>query len=273
MFVLSMLLSAGTSGLIASHRQRSPVIWMALGFVIGPIAVAVILWLPSHVIRAAPALLAPARSIVEEINGLEEMRQRGLITDAEFQQGKVQILAWPIDTPIPHALTPQRIWADGRRTWASYQPATREALIDLARRHDLELRWRDDVPFEVVATFAVQPGLSVEFSLGLEKGMIHCWGDGWSLGAEALNLPTTGVPGELGHALSALIGGTGRVVIRTGAGSAAPFWVSLQTMREGSWQTVRRRGGIPAWPVWRRSILINTDVRIQAPADSPPTHT
>jgi hypothetical protein len=268
MLVVTMLLSAGISGIVASGKDRSPVFWLALGLVTGPIAVAVILWLPSHAMRTARASLTPSRSIVDEINGLEEMRQRGLITDDEFRQGKVQILAWPIDAPIPPALTPQRVWADGRRTWASYQAATRDALIDLARRHELELRWRDDVPFEVVATFAVQPGLSVEFSLGLEKGMIHCWGDGWSLGAEGLNLPTTGLPRDLEDALDALIEGKGRIVIRTAEGSASPFRVSLQIRRGGKWQTVSRRSGLPAVPVWRRRILMNTDPESRASAKS-----
>lgn len=261
MLVVSMLLSAGISTLVALYKERPPVFWLAMGLVTGPIAVAIILWLPSRAPGPAPASLPTPRSIVEEIAGLEEMRQRGLISDDEFQQGKVQILAWPIASPIPPALGPQRVWADNRRTWASYQPATRAALDDLARRHHLELHWRVDVPFELVATCAVQPGLSFELSLGLEKGMIHCWGEGWSLDAEALDLPTTGLPRDLQDGLDALIEGTGRIMIRTAAGSASPFRISLQVCRSGRWRTVRRRKGIPGIPIWRHSIIVNTDVR------------
>ncbi|MET0270098.1 MAG: SHOCT domain-containing protein, partial [Sphingomonas sp.] len=182
LLVLSLLASAGLCGMIASHKERRPLFWLGAGRVAGPLAVAILLLLPSRALGAAQLSLPRSRSIVEEINGLEEMRQRGLISDDEFRSGKAQLLAWPLSSEIPAALTPQRIWADGRRTWASYQPATRAALGDLARRYGLELCWRDDVPFEIAATYPVQPGLSFAFSLGLEKGSIHCWGDGWDLG-------------------------------------------------------------------------------------------
>ena len=68
----------------------------------------------------APTPPVPTRSIVAEVHALAEMRKRELIADDEFVQGKVQILAWPVSSPIQPALTPQRVWADGRRTWAGY---------------------------------------------------------------------------------------------------------------------------------------------------------
>jgi hypothetical protein len=34
------------------------------------------------------------------------------------------------------------------------------------------------LPFEVVATYPVQLGLSLAFTLALEKDAIHCWGEG-----------------------------------------------------------------------------------------------
>ena len=262
--VLSMLISAGLSGMIASHKERRPAFWLSIGLVTGPIAVAIILWLPSRVAGPLPPPFPKPRSIVDEINGLEEMRQRGIISDDEFQQGKVQVLAWPTSSPIPAALTPQRVWADGRRTWASYQPATRTALTDLARRHQLELRWRDDIPLELVATYPVQPGLSLAFSLGLDKGTIRCWGDGWDLGAADLYRPDKGLPRDLDYALDALIEGDGRIVTCTPMGAASPFWTALQVKQEDHWNTVRRQTGLPWPPLWRRTAIINTAARARS---------
>ena len=91
--VLSMLISAGLSGKIASQKERRPAFWLSMGLVTGPIAVAIILWLPSRVARPSPTSPVGPRSIGNEINGLEEMRQRGSISDDEFQPGKVQVLA------------------------------------------------------------------------------------------------------------------------------------------------------------------------------------
>ena len=186
--------------------------------------------------------------------------QRGIITDADLHQGKVQILAWPVSSPIPPALTPQRVWAGGRRTWASYQPATHAAFAEFARRHRLHLRWRDDVPLELGCIFPVQPGLSLEFSLGLEKGMIHCWGEGWGLPATDLHNPDNGLPGALEEALDALVEGSGRLLIRTVRGASAPFWVSLQVCRVGRWRTVRHRTGLPFPPLWVCRRIANTDI-------------
>jgi hypothetical protein len=50
-------------------------------------------------------------------------------------------------------------------------------LTTLAYRCQLKLRWRDDVPLELVATYPAQAGLSLELSLGLDKGMVHCWAE------------------------------------------------------------------------------------------------
>lgn len=272
--IVMLLVSAGINGMVASHRQRSAVFWLALGLVAGPAAVVLLILLPSRGVDetlrrngAARGASVPARSIAEEINTLDEMRQRGIISEDEFRQGKVQVLAWPIASSIPPALTPQQVWADGRRTWASYQPATRAALIDLARRHDLELRWRDDVPLELVATFPIQPGLSVEFSLGLEKGAIYCWGPDWDMGSTELHRPDIGLPTSIGATLDALIEGTGRIVTRTAIGAVAPFSVSFQMMRKGRWRTLRRRLRVPSAPLWRTDIIRNTDVR--SPTTSP----
>jgi hypothetical protein len=268
MLVLSMLLSAGVGGVTAFLKGRSPALWISLGLCIGPIAVALVLCLsdkkggkPSTRPALAPSSPVPMRSIVDEIQALAEMRERGLITDDEFAQGKVQILAWPISSSIPPALTPERVWADGRRTWASYQPTTRASIEAFARRHALDLSWRSDVPLEVPCTFRVQPGLSFELSLALEKGMIHCWGEGWDLNPSELRRPEQGLPPDLKAALDALVRGTGRIVIRQAVRAPSPFWVALQTRTDGKWRTVRRVGGIPVPPVWRRRIIANTDVR------------
>ena len=257
---LSMLCSAVLSGAIATFKERSTIVWTGLSLVAGPIAVALILCLPSRKIKPAQGSGHPPRSIVDEIDALDNMRQRGIITDAEFHQGKVQVLAWPVSSPIPPALTPQRVWADGRRTWASYQPATRAAFAEFARRHRLHLRWRDDVPLEVVCTFPVQPGLSLEVSLGLEKGTIHCWGEGWDLPAADLHHPDSGLPGDLEEALDALVEGWGRVLIRTAYKASTPFWVSLQVCRDGRWRTIRRRTGLPFPPLWVCRSIANTDI-------------
>ena len=252
---LAMVISAILSGIIAAAKERTVSLWAVLGLLTGPIAVTIVLYLPTS--KPGPPA-APVRSIAQEIDSLDEMRQRGIISDDEFAQGKAQVLAWPITSPIPPALTPQRVWADGRRTWASYQPATRAACVAFARRHKLELIWRDDVPAEVVATYPVQMRLSLEFTLALEKGEIHCWGTGWKLRGIRLYRPDTGLPGALEEALDALIEGSGRVLIRTALGAPAPFWIALQVRRDRRWRTVLRQGGIPVLPFWRCAKITNT---------------
>lgn len=253
----SALLSACISGTIAEYRKRSPYVWAGLGLIAGPIAVAIILYFPSRRPDKAPVAPAPVRSLVDEIDALDDMLRRGMITEDEFTQGKAQLLAWPLSSPVPPALSPQRVWADGRRTWASYQPATQAVFADLGRRHGLEVRWRDDVPFEVVCTYPVQPRLSLEFTLALEKGTIHCWGEGWELEGADIGRPDKGMPGDLDQGLDALIEGSGRVLIRTAHGAGAPFWVALQVFRDDRWRSIRRRAGLPWPPVWRRRLLVN----------------
>jgi hypothetical protein len=129
LLVVSMLISAGVGGVIASFKGRSPALWMSLGLCTGPIAVALVLCLSNRKEgklskQPAPTPPVPPRSIVEEIHGLAEMRERGIINDNEFAQGKVQILAWPVSSPIPPTLTPQRVWADGRRMRVSPKART-----------------------------------------------------------------------------------------------------------------------------------------------------
>ena len=85
-----LLASAAVSGVIASARGRSPAIWTCLGLVTGPIAVIVVWSLRSHAVPRPPP--EPPYSIVREINGLQEMRERGLLTDAEFEAAKAQVL-------------------------------------------------------------------------------------------------------------------------------------------------------------------------------------
>jgi hypothetical protein len=261
MITIYMLSGTVLSALIAAARDRSVILWAVLGIIAGPIAVAIVMWLPSR--RPVPVSPYPpnaVRSLADEIEALDNLRQRGMISEAEYEQGKAQILAWPVSSPIPLALSPQRVIADGRRTWASYQQATRTAFSDLARRHRLQLRWLDDVPYEVAATYPVQPGLSLEFTLALEKGMIHLWGDGWNLDGVEIGPPEAGLPHGLDAVLDALIDGTGRVVIRTSRGSSTPFSVSLQMTSEGRWRTVSRRGSLPWPPLWRRRIMMNNVV-------------
>jgi hypothetical protein len=262
LLVFSMLISAGISGAAASFKQRSPALWLSLGLFTGPIAVALILLLPSRKTQqeVLPAG-TPRRSIAEEIHALEEMRERGIITDDEFTQGKVQTLAWPVSSPIPAALTPHRVWADGRRTWASYQPATRAAFVEFACRHALNLAWRTDLPLELACTFPIQPGLSLEFTLGLDKGMIHFFGEGWDLDAIELSRPEQGLPVDLELVLNALVEGSGRVVILRAYDAPSPFWVSLQRQEARRWRTILRRRGMPVPPVWRRTVVSNEDAR------------
>lgn len=258
MIAIYMLSGTVLAAAIAAVRDRSVIFWAVCGIIGGPIAVAIIMWLPSRRPPTVPVYPPHAvRSLADEIEALDNQRQRGMISDAEFVQGKVQILAWPVTSPIPPALSPQRVIADGRRTWASYQPATRAAFADLARRHHLVVRWRDDVPFEVVATYHVQAGLSLEFTLALEKGTIHCWGDGWELEGADVGRPDKGIPDDLDLALNALIEGTGRILIRTAHGAPKPFWTALQVFRDGRWRTIRRRAGLPWPPVWRQRLIVN----------------
>lgn len=261
MITIYMLSGTVLSALIAAARDRSVILWAVLGIIAGPIAVAIVMWLPSR--RPVPVSPYPpqaVRSLADEIEALDNLRQRGMISEAEYEQGKAQILAWPVSSLIPLALSPQRVIADGRRTWASYQLATRTAFLDLARRHRLELRWRNDVPYEMAATFPVQPGLSLEFTLALEKGMIYLWGDGWNLDGVEIGPPQAGLPRGFDAMLDALIDGTARIVTRTSRGSPTPFSVSLQMTSEGRWQTVSRRGSLPWPPLWRRRIMANNAV-------------
>lgn len=144
-----------------------------------------------------------------------------------------------------------------RSLWTSYQPATRTAFSALAQRHGLKMRWRDDVPFELVCTYPVQPCLLLEFTLALEKGAIHCWGEGWALDGIAIGRPDEGMPRDLNQALDALIDGADRVLIRTALGATTPFWVSLQVFKDDRWRTVRRQVGLPWPPVWQRCHLMN----------------
>lgn len=266
--ILSMLLSAGAGGVIALLKGRSPALWICLGLCTGPIAVALVLCLPDRKganpsEQSVPIPPVPPRSIVDEIQALAEMRERGLITNDEFAQGKVQILAWPISSPVPPPLTPERVWADGRRTWASFQPAFRTSLEAFARRHGLDPSWRSDVPLELPCTFCVQPGLSFELSLALEKGMVLCWGEGWDLDPIEMRRPEQGLPPDFEAALDALVRGAGRIVIRQALHASSPFWVALQTEVDGGWNTVRRSWGVPVPPLWRRTIIANGDVRRQ----------
>ena len=168
-----------------------------------------------------------------------------------------RVLASPLKSEIPRALPPNRALSDSGWTWASYQPATRAAFIDLAQRHRLNLQWRDDVPFEVVCTFPVQPRLSFSITLALEKGSIHCWGDGWALDGAAPGNPEIGLPADLAEGLEALIAGSGRLLVRTAYRDTSPFWTSLQVQRNGRWRTVGYQAGIPILPLWRRMIVKN----------------
>ena len=260
MNAITIYMLSGTvlSAFIAAARDRSVIFWAVFGIVAGPIAVAIVMWLPSRKpVPVSPYPPHAVRSLAEEIAALDDMRQRGIITEDEFAQGKAQVLAWPVTSSLPAALSPQRVIADGRRTWASYQPATRTAFGDLARRHRLDIRWRDDLPFEVVATYPVQPCLSLEFTLALEKGTVHLWGKGWNLDGVEIGHPDLGLPYGMESTLDALIDGTGRILTRTAYGAPAPFQVALQVFGNNRWQTILRRGWIPWPPLWRRQILTN----------------
>jgi hypothetical protein len=255
--ILSMFVSTILSGVIATVRDRSVLLWTLLGVLTGPIAVGLLLCMPSR-----KAVLPPIsiRSLASEIRELEELRERGLLSDDEFAQGKARVLASPLKSEIPPALPPNRALSDSGWTWASYQPATRAAFIDLAQRHRLDLQWRDDVPFEVVSTFPVQPRLSFAITLALEKGSIHCWGDGWTFDGTAPGNPEIGLPADLAEGLGALLEGSGRLVVRTAYRDKSPFWTSLQVPRNGRWRTVRYQAGIPILPVWRRIVIRNDAV-------------
>jgi hypothetical protein len=255
--ILSMFVSMMLSGVIATLRDRSVILWTILGVLTGPIAVGLLLCMPSR-----KAVLPPIsiRSLASEIRELEELRERGLLSDDEFAQGKARVLASPLKSEIPPALPPNRALSDSGWTWASYRPATRAAFIDLAQRHRLNLQWRDDVPFEVVCTFPVQPRLSFAITLALEKGSIHCWGDGWALDGAAPGNPDIGLPADLAEGLEALLGGSGRLLVRTAYRDKSPFWTSLQVPRNGRWRTVRYQAGIPNLPLWRRIVIRNDAV-------------
>ena len=253
-----MLSGVVLSAFIAAARDRSVIFWAVFGIVAGPIAVAIVMWLPSRKpVPVSPYPPDAVRSLADEIDALDVMRQRSMISDDEFAQGKAQVLAWPVTSSIPAALSPQRVIGDGRRTWASYQLATRAAFDDLARRHHLDIRWRDDLPFEVIANYHVQQRLSLKFTLALEKGTVHLWGKGWNLDGVEIGRPDLGLPRGMKSTLDALIDGIGRIVTRTTYGAPAPFQVALQVFGDNRWQTILRRGWIPWPPLWRQQILTN----------------
>lgn len=258
--MLSMFVSTILSGVIAALRDRSVVLWTILGVLSGPIAVALLLCLPSRKALVPPT---PVRTLASEIRELQELRERGLISNEEFEQGKAKVLAWPIASAVPPALPSPRAMADSGWTWANYQPAARAAFIDLAQRHHLDLQWPDDVPYEVVCTFPVQEGLSLAITLALEKGSVHCWGDGWTLDGATPGSPDVGLPAELVEGLDALIGGSGRLLVRTAYRDTSPFWTSLQVQRNGRWRTVRNQWDIPILPLWRRTIIENEPSRLK----------
>ncbi|WP_129586149.1 SHOCT domain-containing protein [Sphingomonas montana] len=255
--ILSMFVSTILSGVIATVRDRSVILWTVLGMLTGPIAVAFLLCVPS---RKAVITSTPTRSLASEIRELQELRERGLISDEQFEQGKARVLAWPVGSASQPALGSTRALADSGWTWASYHPAARAAFIDLAQRYRLELEWPDDVPFEAVCTFPVQPRLSFAITLALEKGSIHCWGDGWALDGSGPGNPDIGLPADLAEGLEALISGSGRLLVRTAFRDTSPFWTSLQVQRNGRWRTVRYQAGLPILPLWRRIIVKNEAV-------------
>lgn len=252
--ILSMFVSTILSGVIATVRDRSVILWTILGALTGPIAVALLLCLPS---RKAVVTPTPIRSLASEIRELQELRERGLISDHQFEQGKARVLAWPVGSADPPTLGSARALADSGWTWASYHPAARAAFVDLAQRYHLDLQWPDDVLFEVVCTLPVQPGLSFAVTLALEKGSIHCWGDGWAFDGAAPGNPEIGLPADLAEGLEALIAGSGRLLVRTAYRDTSPFWTSLQVQRNGRWRTVGYQAGIPILPLWRRMIVKN----------------
>ena len=153
----------------------------------------------------------------------------------------------------------------GRCTWGSYQPAARAAFTDLARQHNLDMYFRDDVPFEVVCTYPSQAGLSFEITLALDQGTIHCWGAGWSFDSLVVGNSGIGLPPDVRLGLNALISGRGRLLLRTVYGATSSFWTSLQVQQNSRWRTIRRQAGLPFPPLWRRTLIRNQDSRRSHP--------
>lgn len=80
MIAVYMLSGTMLSALIAAARDRSVILWAAFGILAGPIAVAIVMWLPSR--RPAPVSPYPPhamRSLADEIEALDDQRQRGMI--------------------------------------------------------------------------------------------------------------------------------------------------------------------------------------------------
>lgn len=117
--ILSMFVSTVLSGVIATVRDRSVILWTILGVLIGPIAVGLLLCIPSR-----KAVLPPIsiRSLASEIRELEELWERGLLSDDGFAQGKARVLASPLKSEIPPALPPNRALSDSVGEWPKQNP-------------------------------------------------------------------------------------------------------------------------------------------------------
>ncbi|WP_076073054.1 SHOCT domain-containing protein [Sphingomonas montana] len=319
---LSMFVSAILSGTIATMKDRSVILWTILSVVGGPIALAVIICLPSRKVATvatpvqsladeiggiadlrdrgvisdaefalgkaqilaqpvpAPAraaaqprmpnrAAAPVRSIVDEIHGIEEQQERGLISNAGAAQRRAEILARPVPSAIPSATPPTPTGNHKRATWDTYQPAVRAGFASFATQHGMEILWREEPGLEIACVYPIQPRLSFAINLGLEKGTIHVWGEGWVLDNRDLPSNEVGLPSDLHAGLNALVEGNGRLVIRTAFHRTEPFWVSLQIYRGGRWRTAEYQGGIPFPPIWRSVRISNRhDDHPGSPADS-----
>ena len=118
-----------------------------------------------------------------------------------------------------------------------------------------------------VGIYPVQPGLSRTFTLALETGAIHCWGEGWNFDNVEVGRPDRGIPSGLDHALDALIEGAGRIVTGTAYGGPSPFWISLQVQHDGRWQAIQHRA-LLAWPpFWQRSDVMTHEAQHGVIAD------
>lgn len=107
----SMFVSTILSGVVATMKDRSVILWTILGVVGGPIALAVIVCMPS---RKSAAVTPPVRSLYDEINDMADLRDRDVISDAEFALGKAQILAQPVASPAGIPRMPDRAAAQVR---------------------------------------------------------------------------------------------------------------------------------------------------------------